>query len=234
MTDSPVIYKLNELLKDAGMFVRGSFQPGPADGAPPLADGSIAATIILIGNAGGDMWQAFEPQADRTLRHSLDSWLRPEIDRVAAEIGATPVFPNDGPPFVPVQDWAARAEPVYRSPIGIMIHPEFGLWHVYRAAFLFGEAIDLAPRTNTPSPCDSCTNKPCLSVCPADAFLPDRFDAQACVSHVYSAAGTICRERGCLARRACPVGREYLYGKDQQAFHTAALVSAVKRGYGVK
>ena len=71
------------------------------------------------------MWEAFEAQADRQRRNPLDSWLRPEIERVAAEVDATSVFPNDGPPFVPVQDWAARAEPVYRSPIGIMIHPGF-------------------------------------------------------------------------------------------------------------
>lgn len=234
MTDSPMIDKLNALLTGAGLFVRAGFQSVPADGVPPLADGSPASTVILIGNAGGDMWQAFDAQADRTLRHPLDNWLRPEIERVAADVGAMPVFPNDGPPFVPVQDWAVRAEPVYRSPIGIMIHPQFGLWHVYRAALLFSQEIDLPPRADVPSPCDSCEAKPCLSVCPADAFLPDRFDAQACVSHVDSAAGTVCRERGCLARRACPVGRDYLYGQDQQAFHTAALTAAVKRGYGVK
>lgn len=234
MTDIPIIDRLNDLLKQSGMFVRGCFQPNPADGVPPLADGASAATVVLIGNAGGDLWDAFVPQADRTLRHPLDSWLRPEIERVASEVGATPVFTNDGPPFVPLQDWAARAEPVHRSPIGIMIHPEYGLWHVYRAALLFREAVDLPPRVDTPNPCDSCAKKPCLSVCPADAFLPDRFDAKACVGHVDSAAGTTCRERGCLARRACPVGRDYLYEQDQQAFHTAALVAAVKRGYGVK
>lgn len=234
MTDIPMIDKLNDLLKDAGMFVRGGFRPGPADSVPLLADGSPAATVILIGNAGGALWEAFAPRADWTSRHPLDSWLRPEIERIASQVGATPVFTNDGPPFVPLQDWAARAEPVYRSPIGIMIHPEFGLWHVYRAALLFRGEIDLPPRGEAANPCDSCAKKPCLSVCPADAFLPDRFDAAACVGHVDSAAGTTCRTRGCLARRACPVGREYLYGKDQQAFHTAALVAAVKRGYGAE
>ena len=225
---------LDNRLKDAGLFIRGGFQPVPTDNVPVLADGSTAATVILIGNAGGDMWRAFAQRADHAVRHPLDSWLRPEIVGVAASVGATPVFPNDGPPFVPIQDWAVRAEPVYRSPIGIMIHPEFGLWHVYRAALLFRDVIELPPRAEAPSPCNSCEKKPCLSVCPADAFRPERFDAEACVGHVDSALGTTCRARGCLARRACPVGRDYLYGADQQAFHTEAMVSAVKRGYGVK
>jgi hypothetical protein len=227
-----MIDRLNTVLGDSGLFVRGGFYPTPDDAVPPLPDGSAAGTVVLVGNAGTAMWAAFAQTGDRSGRHPLDTWLRPRIQAAAASVGAHPVFPNSGPPFVPVQDWAARAEPVYRSPIGIMIHPEFGLWHVYRGAFLFADRIDLPPREDSASPCESCAKKPCLSVCPADAFLPDRFDAPACAAHVESAAGVNCRERGCLARRACPVGRDFLYERDQQAFHTAAMLGAVKRGYG--
>ncbi len=227
-----MIDRLNALLEDSGLFVRGGFHPVPEDDVPTCKNGIPAATVLLIGNAGTPLWQSFLAQGDQTIRHPLDTWLRPEIEHVAAAVGAQPVYPNDGPPFVPVQDWAMKAEPVYRSPIGILIHPEFGLWHVYRAALLFEHRIDLPPRENGPSPCDSCAKKPCLSVCPADAFLPDRFDAPACAGHVESAAGENCRERGCLARRACPVGKDYLYVREQQAFHTAAMLTAVKRGYG--
>ena len=227
-----MIDRLNTVLGDSGLFVRGGFYPMLGDTVPSLPDGSAAGTVILVGNAGTAMWEAFARSGDRSVRHPLDTWLRPRIEAAAASVGAHPVFPNSGPPFVPVQDWAARAEPVYRSPIGIMIHPDFGLWHVYRGAFLFADRIDLPPRKDSASPCESCEKKPCLSVCPADAFLPDRFDAPACAAHVESAAGVNCRDRGCLARRACPVGRDNLYGRDQQAFHTAAMLDAVKRGYG--
>ena len=227
-----MIDRLNTVLSESGLFVRGGFYPMLGDTVPSLPDGSAAGTVILVGNAGTAMWEAFAQTGDRSIRNPLDTWLRPRILAAAASVGAYPVFPNGGPPFVPVQDWAVRAEPVYRSPIGIMIHPEFGLWHVYRGAFLFADRIDLPPRQDSASPCESCEKKPCLSVCPADAFLPDRFDAPACAVHVESAAGVNCRERGCLARRACPVGRDFLYERDQQAFHTAAMLAAVKRGYG--
>tara|TARA_R110000868_G_scaffold4155_58_gene25756 strand:- start:2068 stop:2769 length:702 start_codon:yes stop_codon:yes gene_type:complete len=231
-----MIERLNALLGDTGLFVRAGFHPEAADGVPALPGGAPARTVVLVGNAGTDMWDAFVRGGDRRVRDPLDSWLRPRVEAAAVSAGAHPVFPNDGPPFVPVQDWAARAEPVYRSPIGIMIHPDYGLWHVYRAALLFADRIDVPPgaaeREERPSPCESCANRPCLTVCPADAFLPDRFDAPACAAHVESAAGTNCRERGCLARRACPVGREYRYGREQQEFHTAAMLAAVKRGYG--
>lgn len=227
-----MIDRLNALLADSGLFVRAGFHPLPEDRVPALPGGESAGTLLLIGNAGTAMWDAFTRSGDRNIRDPLDTWLRPRIDAAASAIGAHAVFPNGGPPFVPVQDWAARAEPVHRSPIGIMIHPEFGLWHVYRAAFLFAGRMDLPPREDRQSPCDTCAKKPCLSVCPADAFRPDRFDAPACAAHVESADGMNCRTRGCLARRACPVGREYLYGREQQEFHTAAMLAAVRRGYG--
>ena len=110
-----------------------------------------------------------------------------------------------------------------------MIHPEYGLWHVYRAAFLFAEKIEFAPVEKRQSPCDSCAAKPCLSVCPVDAFKPARFDFKSCSDHVAGDAGKVCRERGCMARRACPIGRDFTYPRDAQEFHTAAFLRAAKK-----
>jgi len=215
----------------AGLFVRGGFHPTPADNVPPLPDGSAARTVVLIGNAGADMWDAFQAsRPDPGQPNPLDTWLEPQIQAAAEAVGAYPLFPNDGPPYVPIQDWAARAEPVWRSPIGLMIHPRFGLWHVYRAALRFAERLELAPGEDTPCPCDTCDDKPCLAVCPADAFAPTAFDVASCLGHVEGADGAPCRDGGCLARRACPVGREYLYPPAQQAFHTAAFMRAARRG----
>lgn len=225
---------LHEMMEPLGLFVRGGFHPRPADAVPELADGTPVGTVLLIGNAGTAMWAAFSRERHPAARHPLDDWLRPGIEAAAAAAGAEAVFPNDGPPFVPVQEWAMRAEPVHRSPLGILIHPDFGLWHVYRAALLFAQRLRLSPRADRASPCDTCRERPCLSVCPADAFLPDRFDAKACTAHVESEAGRVCREKGCLARRACPVGRDYLYDRDQQEFHTTAMLRAVRQGYGLK
>ena len=49
-------------------------------------------------------------------------------------VGAAPIYPFGGPPYWPFQRWAQRAEAVFPSPLGILIHPEYGLWHAYRAA----------------------------------------------------------------------------------------------------
>ena len=217
----------------AGLIVRGGFHAEPADNVPPIPDGRAAETVILIGNAGSAMWDAFQgSNPDPSQNDPLDSWLTPQIAAVAASAGAHPIFPNEGPPFVPIQDWARRAEPVHRSPIGLMIHPLFGLWHVYRAAFCFPEHLELSPRADIPSPCETCETKPCLKVCPADAFGPTAFNAIACLTHVQGIDGGACRQGGCMARRACPIGREYLYPRPSQAFHTSAFMRAAKRRFG--
>lgn len=230
---TPALEAIASLLEGTGLFYRGGFHPCPEDAVPQLTDGTEAGTVALIGNAGGAMWRAFsEADPDRSTPNPLDSWLDPILERLARHVGAALVLPNRGPKFPPVQDWAKRAEPVFRSPIGIMIHPDFGLWHVYRAALLFAERLDLPPRTDGANPCDSCAGRPCLKVCPADAFEPGRFNAQACVGHVTSDAGGNCRDRGCLARRACPVGRDFAYPNDAGAFHMAAVIRAVHVGYG--
>ncbi len=222
-----------DAIAPAGLIVRGGFHAEPADGVPPLPDGRAAATVVLIGNAGAAMWDAFQASdPDPDQRNPLDSWLKPQIEAVAASAGAHPIFPNEGPPFVAIQDWARRAEPVHRSPIGLMIHPRFGLWHVYRAALCFAERLEVPPRDDSASPCETCEDKPCLGVCPADAFGPTAFDAEACLAHVESAGGSACREGGCMARRACPVGRDYLYPRPAQEFHTAAFMRAARRHFG--
>jgi hypothetical protein len=50
----------------------------------------------------------------------------------------------------------------------------------------------------------------------------------ACVGHVESAKGNACTTGGCLARRACPVGRAHAYVPEEGAFHMAAVVRTVR------
>ncbi len=207
-------------------MLRGGFHPAPDDAVPALPDGKPTGTVVLAGNAGSAMWEAFSSAArDPGESAPLDAWLGPQLRTLATQVDAHLILPSEGPPpYPPFQAWAMRAEPVQRSPLGILIHPVYGLWHVYRAAFCFAERLPVLARDDIPSPCTTCVAKPCLQVCPADAFTPDRFEAQRCVEHVAGSQGSACREGGCLARRACPVGRDYTYPPAAQAFHTAALL----------
>ncbi|MBT3358920.1 MAG: hypothetical protein HN403_04750 [Rhodospirillales bacterium] len=196
-----------------GLIVRGGFRPEPSDVVP-----GNPATMVIIGNAGSAMWRAFQAvRGDGP--DPLDAWTRGVISGVAEKLGAAALFPFDGPPYMPFQKWAMRSEAVFGSPIGPLIHPVYGLWHGYRGALAFEERIELPERLPAASPCESCVDRPCLSSCPVGALSVGNYDVPACVDHIGSAAGSDCLERACVARRACPVGREYHQEPAQAAFH---------------
>jgi ferredoxin len=212
-----------------GLVLRGAFHPVEGDGVPPLADGP-AGTLVLAGDLGGAMWAAFRasPELDGG-PDPLDRWTRRVAGEIATEIGARALFPFGGPPHHPFQRWAARAEPLHVTPLGLLIHPQAGLWHAWRVAFALGARISLPARAAAPAPCPACA-KPCLRACPVDAFTPHGYDARRCRAHVASPEGTVCREHGCRARRACPVGAGHAYGGEQQRFHMAAFLGAGRSG----
>lgn len=181
--------------------------------------------LLLIGNAGSAIWPhvaafiADHPAED----HPLDRWTELVLQELAMESDAVPLFPFGGPPWWPFQQWAQRADNVSPSPLAILIHPQFGLWHAYRAAFLLRQPIELPAMRGQASPCESCIGRPCLTGCPVGAFSANGYDVENCASHVNGAAGLECRERGCLARLACPVGRGYRYESAHAAFHMSAF-----------
>lgn len=211
---------LSRALDAHGLLPRGAFHPGPDDGAP-----AGAGTILLVGNAGADMWRAFA-SARREGDHALDEWSAMVLDDIARAAGATALYPSEGPPYRPFQRWAMKAEPVRSSPLGILIHPDYGLWHGYRGALVFGETLPLPPRDGRASPCETCADRPCLTTCPVAAFGEGGYDVPACTGHLRAPAGGDCMAQGCRARRACPVGRDYIYEPAQAEFHMAAFLGA--------
>jgi len=199
-------------LRPHGLRPRGGFHTLPYD----ELDGE---TLVPVGHAGPDMFRAFS--AARTPgENPLDRWSRAVIGGAAERLGATALYPFERP-LRPFQQWGARAESIHPSPTGLMIHPAWGLWHGWRGALLFRQRLDLPPRIERPSPCDTCADKPCLTACPVEAFQPTGFAVDRCREHVRG-PGAACRDLGCRARHACPIGRDYAYLPAQASFHMAA------------
>lgn len=190
-----------------GLIARGGLHPEPSDGVPAAA-GRPTGTLVLVGNAGPALWRRFRqaPEAADGRPHPMDRWTRRVVEATAADLGATALYPFGGPPWWPFQRWALRCEPVAPSPLGMLVHPTWGLWHAYRAALYLPERLDLPERSDIPSPCASCAERPCLEACPVGAFTDGGYDVAACRTHLGADAGAPCLTRGCLARRACPVG----------------------------
>ncbi len=204
-----------------GLRLGGGFRPDAVDRVPPLPDGTPVGAVLMVGNAGPGMWRRFSDERPAG-PSPLDAWTINVLARVAERFGACAVYPFQLP-FLPFQQWAMRAEPCYVSPLRMLIHPVFGLWHACRGALLFAGDIGLPDRVEVPSPCESCVGSPCLSMCPVGAFAADAYDAAGCLAHLDGPDGEDCVALGCRARRACPVGSEYRYAPEQARFHMEAF-----------
>ncbi|AZO37796.1 4Fe-4S dicluster domain-containing protein [Mesorhizobium sp. M2A.F.Ca.ET.037.01.1.1] len=212
-------------LAASGLILRGGFTFGDDEMAPAGLSGFPAKSVLLVGQAGAAPWPYFQRWLEgqpRPVANPLDSWSLEVIGAVAKEFGARAVSPSDRP-YLPFQQWAMRAEGLRPSPLGILMHPQYGLWHAYRGALLFEDKISVPEPHAAIHLCDTCVEKRCLKSCPVDAYSVDGFAHQACLAHVRGPRGEPCRSGGCLDRNACPYGAEYRYPADVQAFHMAAF-----------
>ncbi len=232
---------LSSVIVRHGLVVRGGFDFDPGEERPVGASGAPARSVLLIGHAGGAAWPHFSNwlgrQATRPA-HPLDAWSAEIIGAVANRFGGRAAFPWEKP-YLPFQQWAMRAEGLMPSPLGMLIHPEYGLWHAYRGALLLETENPIQRVHASIHPCDVCVEKPCLSACPVNAFTIDSFDVAGCRSYLESIAsqsdstpepiqkgGPDCMREGCRARDACPVGRAFRYPDAQVRFHMAAFAGA--------
>ncbi|RLP24316.1 4Fe-4S dicluster domain-containing protein [Mesorhizobium sp. YM1C-6-2] len=214
------------MLARYGLIPRGGFRFAAGEAAPSGPSGVPARSILLVGQAGDAPWPHFSRwrrSQPENLADPLDTWSRTVIDGVAAEFGARAVYPSDKP-WLPFQQWAMRAEGLKPSPLGILMHPEYGLWHAYRGALLFDVEIPIQAPREVIHLCDLCVGKPCLKACPVGAYSEAGFAYQACLDHVRGPSGELCRTTGCLDRNACPYGAAYRYPAEAQAFHMAAFM----------
>lgn len=218
---SPDVDKIAAALASHGLIQRGGFVFSNDETAPDDATGRPARSVLLIGQAGAAPWLHFQrwlKTQPANLENQLDSWSCEVIGDVAKKFGARAVSPSDKP-YLPFQQWAMRAEGLKPSPLGILMHPEYGLWHAYRGALLFDVELELGDVRKQNHLCDLCVGKPCLKSCPVGAYLATGFDYERCLGHVRGASGSACRTQGCFDRNACPYGTAYRYPAEVQAFH---------------
>jgi hypothetical protein len=215
--------QLNEALQPLGLVVIGWFK---MTNGPSELTGKSAA---LIGNRATPMWQAFKSSGfdEDGAANPLDRWTKQSIAPIAKEQGATALYPFlDGyDQHWPFQQWASAATGFKQSPLGLLIDPEFGLWHAFRTVLVFDEQFDIPELAVNQHPCDTCVEKPCLTTCPVAAISAGQFDANICIDHVLSERDKTCGRTGCIARNSCPVGQEHAYDSEQQVFHMRAFVT---------
>ncbi len=186
-------------------------------------------SLVLLGHGGKRLWQAMQaagaPASDPVDRFSLqlvDSFIAEFLDSAEVLILYPLTTFN-----LPLQRLGELAEWHHPSPLGIGINQRSGLWFAYRAAFVTTQELPTLSAESTPSPCDTCADKPCISVCPADAVgsvgefsMPNCFGCRL-------QPNSRCRDR-CLSRLACPVAPEHQYSLEQVQYHYLITLDSIR------
>jgi hypothetical protein len=221
--------KLTQCLREYGLFLRGATRLS-AEEIEAYGFPVDKPELALVGNIGSSYWPIFSQSTEYldAATDPLDRWSRRVANEIAAELAVQPVYPFAGPPYYPFQQWAQRAEALEQSPLGIMMHPEFGLWHSYRFALLGAEFEVAAEPILDKSPCLGCDAKPCLQRCPVNAFDGKTYNVDRCADYLLQTPQAECHSRGCLARYACPIAAELSYAPEQGKFHLQAFLNVRK------
>lgn len=182
-------------------------------------DGDTSGSVALLAPTPG-FWPAFTaaPEFTDGAPNPLDRYSKRLIDALADGLGATAVYPSDGPPYPPFFAWALASGQVWSSPVSLLVHADQGLWLSFRGALRL--AAPYAP-AHAVSPCSTCA-APCRSACPVGALTPAGYDTARCHSWLDTSEGRDCLTRGCAVRRACPVGARFGRSEDQSHFHMRA------------
>lgn len=173
-----------------------------------------AASVAATGKRKRPQWQAADT-------HVVDDFSSKRVLRAAAEFLSSYrcqlLYPGDTKILLPALGeylgWS------HQSPLGLGIHPQFGLWFAYRVLCWTDAPIDVNSDIDSQSsPCASCQDKPCVRVCPAGAVSANSsFDLKSCAEFRLQ-ENSICADR-CLARLACPVGTSYQHSQEQHGYH---------------
>lgn len=213
------IADLDAKARAVGLTVRGAFHPIAEDAAP-----EGCRTVVMLGPDEPDFWATFtaSPEYLDGQPDPLDRWSRRVVSALSAPLGATALFPYDGPPYPPFLRWALRSGTSWSSPVQLLVHETAGLFISFRAALAIFDQLEI-PTTGS-KPCLNCGSRPCAAACPVGALAPDQsYGVSACKAHVESAEGAECRS-GCLVRRACPVSQSFARLPEQSAFHMRAFL----------
>lgn len=215
------------VLEDYGLLLIGSFALTKEDVVAGVTGNWPARTLLMIGNGGSSIWPFFRgsPEYADGQPDPLDRWSRRVGNRIARDASGIAIFPFEGPPHQPFLSWADKTGLAVSSRLSLYIHKTFGLWHAYRFALVVpGESGQSSNRGTYSSPCLSCEEKPCLAACPVNAFAGKSYRVEPCIDYLIADSTSRCRELGCEARRACPIGKAFTYLPEHAKFHMEAFV----------
>lgn len=173
--------------------------------------------ILLFAHGGQDLWNNVQPDLTSS-KHPIDSYsieiVKEFCDHQPTISEHKVIYPGRKP--LGLQSLGKLAGWHHDSPFKVGINQEWGSWFAYRIAILADSDFETTRKWEAESPCVACSNKPCISACPAQALEGD-FLLQRCLDYRKD-PDSRCKDR-CLARMACPVAQEHRYEAKQIQYH---------------
>ncbi len=225
---------ITRLARSHGLIVRGAFSVSGEDYVPDISKDIPGLTLILFGNAGSSIWECFSESREYAdgAPDPLNRWSERIGEQIATRLSGRALFPFGGPPYQPFISWAKKAESLRSSKVGMLIHPQYGLWHAYRFAVAIPESLSIpsptvVPPGTDPDICNNCVDQPCLNTCPVDAFTASGYEVEDCYGYLKQNPESSCRTTSCQARTACPQGSSFHYHQKHARFHMDAFFSSI-------
>lgn len=195
--------------------------------------------LTLIANGGNRFWTSMQ-STEYAIGHQTDlNFNENPVDEFSRFIAnkllstcstqANKLILYPGNYQVPLIELGKLAGWSMPSTLGLGLHPEYGPWFAYRALVKTSEPVQQLSQTKVSeeSPCLTCTAAPCTQACPAGAVsVSEPFNIMACATH-RTTPQSICKDE-CHARRACPVGIEFQYTKQQLNYHMRFSLLAMR------
>ncbi len=176
--------------------------------------------LVLIGHGGREMWEALQASEFSNQPNPVDSFSVGTVKRWLAESYPDAKYEIIYPvseQMLPLQQLGKLAGWHHDSPFRIGINCRWGSWFAYRAVVLVDAELPVTTPEIWGSPCEKCTEKPCITACPAGAVSDEEKMLECCIDYRLEEGSTCARQ--CLSRLACPVGAEHRYDREQLNYH---------------
>ena len=166
--------------------------------------------LLLVGHGGRRLWECVQA-SDTTSAHPIDSYtvhtLQQHFSRHLPKLRFRFIYPGEQP--LGLQQLGALAGWHQPSLLRIGIDREWGSWSAYRAVVLCDSDFAPTKRVDRDNPCDHCAEQACIQHCPAAAVSREALALERCLE-ARLAESSPCQYT-CLARCACPVGKQHQY-----------------------
>lgn len=186
--------------------------------------------LILVGNAGRALWSAVKA-AGIASDDPIDDFSVRAVARWFAERlpghRYTLLYPGGKP--VGLQALGRLAGWHHATPFMVGILPRWGSWFGYRVALLADTGLPTTAPLQVESPCLTCAAKPCVSACPAQAMAEGSFALAQCIAYRRQPDSRCAH--ACVARDACPVGREHRYDDDHMRHTYGQSLRVIERHF---